>query len=327
MTTLVTGGGGFIGSHLVERLDERDEEVRCLLHKDGEENVIDGDDVRFAVGDIRNRCFVFDLVSDVNRIYHVAALQNYLDPSVAEFMDVNVRGTEHIMEAALAHDVEKVVYTSSQVTIDEHTDERIDERFRHSDFFNTGYSLSKYKGEKVVFEYGSRGVDVTTVHPTLVYGPRETNNLLGLVRRYLEPPVRFKGFTESVFNFVYVDDVVEGHIGAMRTGSSGERYLLGGDERTIGEFLSLVDAYTNTHKPSIAVPDIVVDVGVNYVDPILSRFGLSVPVSRGQVCAMKYDSCVDNTKARDEFDLQFTPLESGLRTTLDWYREEGYLSV
>jgi len=175
--------------------------------------------------------------------------------------------------------VDKVVYTSSQVTIDEHTQERIDEGFRHSDHFNTGYSLTKYKGEKVAFEYGTRGLDVTTVHPTLIYGPREANNLLGLVRSYVEPPVRFKGFVDTLFNFVYVDDVVQGHVGAMKRGRLGERYLLGSEERSIGEFLRLVDEFTGVDKPSITVPEPLVRFGAYRVNPVLERFGLSLPVS------------------------------------------------
>jgi nucleoside-diphosphate-sugar epimerase len=270
---------------------------------------------------------VFDLVAGHDEVYHVAALQNYLEPTMAQFTAVNVHGTEHIMAAALEHDVDKVVYTSSQVTVDEHMQERIDERFRHSDHFNTGYSLTKYKGEKVAFEYGARGLDVTTVHPTLIYGPREVNNLLGLVRSYVEPPVRFKGFVDTLFKFVYVDDVVQGHVGAMKRGRPGERYLLGGEERSIGEFLRLVDEYTGVDKPSITVPKPLVRFGAYRVNPILERFGLSLPVSEGQVYAMEFDSKVDSSKARRELGVETTPLERGLERTLEWYCREGYLSL
>jgi nucleoside-diphosphate-sugar epimerase len=213
------------------------------------------------------------------------------------------------------------------VTIDRHTDERIDESFRHSDFFNNGYSLTKYKGEKIAFEYGVRGVDISTVHPTLVYGPRETNNLLGLVRSYVEPPVRFKRFVNTVFNFVYVDDVVEGHIHAMERGRAGERYLLGGEERTIEDFLALVDELTGTEKPSITVPKPLVRLGASRVDPLLERVGLSLPVSEAQVHAMEYDSKVDDSKLRSELGVEPTPLRAGLEETIRWYCQEGYLSL
>lgn len=326
MSVLVTGGGGFVGSHLVEALDERGERVCCLLHEDREEFPVSGSHIEFVEGDIRDGEFINGLVANHDEIYHVAALQNYLDPSMEEFMAVNVRGTENLMKAALETGADKVVYTSSQVTIDEHTQDRIDERFRHSDRFNTPYSLTKYKGEKVAFEYGARGLDVTTVHPTLIYGPRETHNLLGLIRTYIESPVRFKGFVDAVFNFVYVGDVVEGHIGAMEHGHPGERYLLGGEGHRLGEFLELIDELTNTQKPSITVPKSLVRLGVHGLNPLLEPVGLSFPLSKGQLYAMEYDSRIDNSKAKMALDFTVTPLREGLKETLEWYRQAGLIS-
>jgi nucleoside-diphosphate-sugar epimerase len=113
MTCLVTGAGGFIGSHLVERLARQNGDVRAMVHEDEAGYRFNDDRVTIFEGDLRDSEFVREAVAGCDEVYHVAALQNYLEPSMAEFMAVNVRGTERVMQAALEHGVEKVVYTSS----------------------------------------------------------------------------------------------------------------------------------------------------------------------------------------------------------------------
>jgi nucleoside-diphosphate-sugar epimerase len=246
MSALVTGAGGFVGSHLIEALEARGEDVTCFLYENSDGDFINPEEHTTVRGDIRDPGSIREAVAGHDEVYHLAALLNHAKPTTEEFFETNVMGTRNVMEAALEEGVEKVVYTSSRVAIDENRPERLHETMRHPGFFNNGYTMSKYKGEKVVFEYGARGIDVNTVHPTLIYGPRETNTLAPLMRTYLHPPIRFKGYVDSLFDFIYVKDVAEGHIAAMERGRPGERYILGGEERSIGEFLALLDELTGT---------------------------------------------------------------------------------
>jgi nucleoside-diphosphate-sugar epimerase len=187
--------------------------------------------------------------------------------------------------------------------------------------------MSKYKGEKVVFEYGAKGMEVNTVHPTLIYGPRETNTLAPLMRTYLHPPIRFRGYVDSMFDFVYVEDVAEGHIAAMEHGVPGERYILGGEERSIGEFLGLLDELTGTRKPVITVPRSVVEFGTMKIDPLLDAIGINLPIQRDQVHAMRTDTVVDNSKMREELCVEITTLREGLAEHIAWLQERDLLDV
>lgn len=324
MAVLVTGAGGFVGSHLVEQLDAQGKEVTCFLEEDSQEEFISPEKYDYVRGDIADEDDVAAAVAGHDRVYHLAALRTYRNPSPEEYHAVNVRGTEHVMRAAVRHDVDKVVYTSSKVTIGA-TEEPLSERMRHTGFFANHYALTKYKGEKIAFEYGARGIDVTTVHPTLIYGPRDTNTLAPLIRRHVRSPVRFASFTDTVVDLVYVDDVVKSHIAAMESGRPGERYLIGGEEITIGEFLSLVDSITETQKPLISLPRYVIEAGV-MLNPVLKLCGIDPPLSTVQVDAMRTSTHTDSAKVEDEWDISTTLLKEGLTTTVNWYKKHGILT-
>jgi dihydroflavonol-4-reductase len=130
-----------------------------------------------------------------------------------------------------------------------------------------------------------------------------------------------------MFDFIYVKDVAEGHIAAMKRGRPGERYILGGEERSIGEFLALLDELTDTRKPTITVPRPLVEFGTMRVGPLLEAVGLDLPIQRDQVHAMRTDTLVDNTKMREELGVAVTPLREGLAEQITWLRENDLLDA
>ena len=325
--TLVTGAAGFVGSHLVERLVEKGERVVCT--------VFDKDDVNYLrpefmkdslVGDIRDIRFVEKAMKGCSKVYHLAATLNEPSVPASEFHSTNVEGTRNIMEAALKLGVSKVVHTSSVATIKEDR-RKVDENYLYRGFFDGPYSLTKYKGEKIAFEYGARGLKVTVVNPTIIYGPRETHTLGQIFRNYLQPKVRFVGFQGSVLNLIYVKDAVEGFIAAMQKGRSGHRYILGGDEMTLGEFVGLLDEITGTRKPVVSLPDSVLELGVSIAEPLFSLAGIHPPLMKAQINAMKRGTSVDISKAIKELGLKNRPVRDGLKETLQWYRQTGYIRM
>ncbi len=324
---LVTGAAGFVGSHLAERLAQKGAQVVCMVWSRDSVNYLTPELRKSAVvGDVRDAAFVEKAMKGCDGVYHLAATLNEPSIPASEFYSTNVEGTRNVMAAALKLGVRKVVHTSSVATIKEDAN-RVNEEYLFRGSFDGPYSLTKYKGEKVAFEYGARGLNVTVVNPTIIYGPRETHTLGQIFRNYLQPKVRFVGFKNSVLNLIYVKDAVEGFILAMAKGRPGHRYILGGDEMTLGQFVSLMDEVTGTEKPVIAVPDAMLELAVSIVEPLLSLVHLHPPIMKAQINAMKRGTAVDISKSRKELGVPSRPVKEGLRETIEWYRKAGYIRI
>ena len=327
--TLVTGATGFVGSHLVELLVKKGERVVCIAFNRDPVNHLQPEirkhpRVEVVVGDIRNPAFVEKAMRGCSKVYHLAATLNNPSIPYMEFHSTNVEGTRNIMEAAVKLGVKKVVHTSTVATIKE-TTKRVDETYRYKGYFDGPYALTKYKGEKIAFEYGAQGLEVTVLNPTIIYGPRETHSLGAIFRNYIQPKVRFVGFKDSVLNLIYVEDAAEGFVRAMERGRPGHRYILGGPEMSLGQFVAILDEVSGTRKPVITIPSFLLEIAVLIFEPLMSVIGLHPPIIKAQITAMKRGSAVDISKARRELGVPERPVKEGVKKSLEWYRLTGYI--
>lgn len=325
MKTLVTGAAGFVGSHLVERLVGRGDDVSVILYN---QDPIQHLEPRIAVtrhvGDIRDADFVERAVTGVDRVFHLAAALNTPTTPVETFFTVNVLGTRNVLEAALKKGVKKVVHMSSCVTMKEDRT-RITETSIHRTPYTAPYTFTKYQGEMLAYEYGAKGLPVTVLNPTIIYGPRDTHTLGEFFKLHLKPRIRLISFLDSPCNLVYVKDMIETLILAMEKGRAGHKYLVGGDEVTLIEFLKKLDEATGTDRPIIPVPEWLIEAGVKIVPKLYALVGRTFPVMTAQVQAMQRGTGVDFTKARMELGIPVTPLDAGIRETIRWYKQEGIL--
>lgn len=326
MKAFVTGAGGFIGSHLVELLVEKGHDVVALISNKNPINHLDPKlPIRVVQGDIRNFASVKQAMQGCDYVFHAAACMNGPHATPREFFSTNVEGTRNVMQAALELGVKKVVHTSSLVALKENAT-TVNENTLHSGKFDGEYSLTKFLGEKVAFEYGAKGLKVIAVHPTLVYGPRGIA-LSGFFKLHIEPRIRFASFLNCILNLIYVKDCVRGHLLAMEKGQPGHKYILGGEEVPLEQFLSILDNISRIRKPVIKVPEFIVEIGAIILPPLFSILGKTYPVPKPQVDAMKRGSSANNTKAKKELGLTLTPLEKGLKETIDWYRANGLIRM
>jgi len=321
MTVLVTGGAGFIGSRLVEALLAKGERVRVYDVKAGEASRLSDLGAETLAGDILDKGRIRTALDGCKSVFHLAARLSMWEPDPGVYHRVNVEGTRSVLESALDAGVERVVHTSSAVTIGEAQGRIGTEETTRRGYFLSRYERSKYLGEQVALDLCGRGLPVVILNPTTVYGPRQVINQTGAIIRLLEG--RLPVVANAQFNYVYVDDVVEGHLAAMELGSIGERYILGGQNITMVEFFSMAGEIARVSTRSRAVPGFLLKSAALALGAVSLMTRRRPAISIDEARTASHSFIMDTRKATEELGLEWTPLRVGLERTVNWLRQEG----
>jgi len=320
VTALVTGGAGYIGGKLAESLLARGETVKVFDLRVGAATHLAEMGADLRQGDILDREAVRTALKGCDRLYHTAALFEMWQADKRAYYRVNVDGTVNVLEMALEMDVRRVIHTSSAVTIGERRDQLGDEETVHRGYFLSDYERSKHLGEQVALEMCDRGLPLVCVNPTSVYGPDQTRHMTGALLRFLNG--RLPAMVNTRLNFAYVDDVVEGHLLAMERGEVGQRYILGGENASLGRFLSLAAEIAGMARKPRAISPWLLSLTARVLGMISATTGRRPWVSPDEARTALHSFIFDNQKARGKLGIEFTPLREGLKRTVDWLREE-----
>lgn len=251
--SLVTGGGGFIGLHLVKQLLERNETVRVLELPD----VPLPPEVEVVRGTICDADTVKKALKDVHRLYHLAANPNLWTYDKKDFRQVNYEGTRTVLHEAAQCDLEVIVYTSTEsiLTGKARHEATVDAAAKRVIQEMPGpYCRSKFLAEQAAFKAAEDGLPVVIVAPTLPIGPGDRN---------ITPPTRMildfvnhrvPAYLECGFNMIDVRDIALGHIHAADRGRHGERYILGNENMTLSKFLRQIEEITGLAMPKTRIP-------------------------------------------------------------------------
>ncbi|HEX4110157.1 MAG TPA: NAD-dependent epimerase/dehydratase family protein, partial [Solirubrobacteraceae bacterium] len=230
--TLLTGGGGFIGTHVARLLHERGDELRLALRPGTR-----ADDLDFPFHavqcDILDRRAVRRAMRGVERVFHLAGLTSLLAPSELHFR-VNVQGTRIVLEEALRAEVGRVVHTSSVAAVGPaprgtSADEG---QIYQGSTLGVPYVSAKREGEVQALRLAAQGLPVVIVCPALVFGAGDRGHgSTAIVRRFLRRQI--PAYVDGAVNVVDVQDVARGHLLAEEKGRVGERYILGNRNFTL----------------------------------------------------------------------------------------------
>jgi UDP-glucose 4-epimerase len=254
---LVTGGSGFIGSHVVDRLVSEGASVVVFDNRIREENLseaLPSGRVRTLAGDVTDAAAVREAAQGAAGIFHMAVLP--LGPCSEDprrCLEVNVNGTFNVLEAARDADVKKIVYSSASSVYGD-TNETMDES--HPLNARTMYGASKLAGEYFLRAFHDLyGIDYVTLRYMNVYGPRQEGGLVINVLRRIqsgEPPTIMGDGSQS-FDFVHVADVAAANVQAMASDvNEGEFNVGGGNEVTVRQIVDrLLHATGSDLEPEI----------------------------------------------------------------------------
>ncbi|RUL87332.1 NAD-dependent epimerase/dehydratase family protein [Tautonia sociabilis] len=323
--TIVTGGAGFIGSHLVERLDAEGERVRVVERPGADVSHLPGS-VEVVFADIRDPEAVRRAVAGGRRVYHLAANPNLWVLDRSEFDAVNHRGAVLVIDAALEAGAERVLHCSTESIL---TRARaagpIAEDVEVTDRDAVGpYCLSKLRAERAALERARAGAPVVVANPTMPVGPGD---------RGCSPPTRLiwdfcagrlPAVMDCTLNLIDVRDAAEGLLRTMRLGQPGRRYLLGGENLSLLGILEILGEICDRRPPRLRVP-----YGVALAAAYLSEFwsdhisGRAPQATVTGVRLTRRSMHFDASRSLRELGLAPRPVRGSLAEAVRWLEQRG----
>lgn len=323
MKAFVTGGTGFIGSHLVDELLENSDysEIKCLIRND--EKWLKGKPVTKVKGDLHSVKAIRNSLSDVDVIFHIAAI--VMAPTQKEFDLANVDATENLIRIAEKENVKKIVILSSLAASGPSNGTPKTE----DDFMNpvSMYGRSKKKMEESVHRLVTGDMSVTILRPPAVFGPREDQiyTLFKMMNNRITPMVG-NGF-EPKLSLVYVKDVVQAIIKAAKKTDPGvSTYFVSSDITCWNEIKQITEIILGKSTVQIKLKPNWVKKIAGLIETTATFFGTYPVVNREKANEMILEWTCSYDKARKE--LNYKPeytLEEGISRTLNWYKKEGWL--
>lgn len=327
LKAFVTGGTGFIGSSIVRELLKADYEVRALVRQGANTRNLKGLKIEFIQGDVTDIDSLRRAVQGCKRVFHAAALYSFWVREPGLIYRVNVEGTHNMLKVAKEADVERIVYTSSvaALAVPEGKEPVTEESPVDPGKIVGDYKKSKYRAEQIALTYARSGLPVVIVNPSFPVGPRDIKptptgqTILDFLNN------RIPAYVETGMNVVDVEDVALGHLLAAEKGQIGERYILGGEDMTMGELLGLLSKITGIPVPQKKIPYYPI-LGLSYLNAAFCRITGATPRMTPDTIRMsRHYMYYDPGKAIRELGFPQTSAKGALRKAVDWFRDNGYV--
>ena len=329
MKTLVTGSTGFLGSAILRELLDDGREVKLLVRKDADTANIDGLDVEIAYGDLRDSESLQSALNGCNILYHAAAYYSLWDRDQQLIYDINLEGTRKILEASQKKNLEKIIYTSTVgcIGLNEDTTPANENTFFNKSTLANHYKKSKFQAEQVALQFARNGLPIVIVNPSTPVGPRDIKPtptgkiILDFLNR------KMPAYLDTGLNLIDVKDCARGHILAEQKGVPGERYILGNQNMSLFDILTSLEKITGLKAPRIKMP-FWVALSAGWVCEMVSNHLTGKPpaVPLAGVKMAKYFMYFDSSKAVQELGLEQNSVEKALRQSVNWFKENNYVT-
>lgn len=327
---LVTGGAGFIGSHVVRRLVDVGRAVRVFELPGAPIDHLPTDRVTVLRGDIAVRTDVDRAVAGCRFVLHLAANPNLWQHDERQFDRINHRGTVNVIDAAAERGVEKLIHVSTESILAQTTRGRIiDERTRTTLSEMVGpYCRSKWLAEEAARRAIERGLPVTIVSPTAPVGPGDhrPTPLTRLIIDYARG--RISGTLDGDLALLDVRDAAAGIVAALDRGRVGERYLLAAENWTTTRLFEALSGITGIRAPRLPVPYPLALAFAHGEQWYCRWFNNRVPIATvAGVKLTRRGMKLDARRSMKELGIEPTSVEQALRDAVDWLTRVGRISV
>ncbi len=328
MKVLVTGGTGFTGKALVRRLLDEGHAVTALDYKEGLKTQELRDwGATVVIGSVTDKAVGKQAVEGIDVVQHMAAAFRELDVPESYYDEVNIGGTQIVLDAAKQAGVKRFVYTSTcgvHGNVDNPPAPE-DAPIQPGDY----YQHTKYMAEPLVLKAHCPEMPCVILRPAAIYGPGDPERFFMIFKRVASGKFPMFGNGKTLYHPLYIDNLVDALMLAMEPGKGdGEAYLIADEE-----YVEIEDLVQRTGKalgvdvkiPHFPVMPLVI-VG-HICEKVCKPFHITPPIFPRRVDWFRQNRAFQIDKAKR--DLGYAPaigLDEGLKRTAEWYRAEGYLN-
>ncbi len=327
MKIFLTGGTGFVGSHVARAYAAQNAELRLLTRKTSNLATVEGLPAEIVTGDLREPEGLRSALSGCDALVHVAADYRLWVRDPQEMYAANVDGTRELLRLARETGVPRVVYTSSVATMGFKSDGSIvdeDTPVSLADMIGV-YKRSKFLGEQEAIKAAHDGQHVMILNPTTPIGPGDWKPtptgriIVDFLNR------KFPAYVDTGLNLVDVDEVARMHVVALDHGRPGERYILGGENLTLKQILDRMSAITGLPSPTRKVPHAVAMAFAFFDENITGRLLGKEPRATIEAVRMgRKMMFASSAKAEQELGFRVLPIYNALRSAIEWFVANGY---
>ncbi len=318
---LVTGATGFVGSCLVKRLKERkDLIIRSMSRTGGEEDP----DIEFFNADLSETAKLEQAVRGVDVVYHLAGMLGKWGVPKETYYRINGQGTEDLLQACLRERLKQFIYLSSAGVLGPNI-RNADESFPRNP--SNVYEQTKAEAEVRVLEYHRRnGLPVTIIRPEFLYGPKD-KHVLGLFQALKRRRFFLINQGESLLHPTYIDDLIEVLCRVLLDPAvNGRIYLVAGERSvSVREFTGMISHCLRSAPCELSVPASVALILAVASETVGRGTGIIPILTQSRVKFFSESRSYNTLLARRELGFRPLSLEQGIRKTIQWYEEQGYL--
>ena len=270
---VITGGAGFIGRAIVERLVSRGDNVIALVRDPVRAKHVEHAIVQLVRSDLDDQRAMTEVMRGADAVIHSAGsyrigIARSERPAMWE---ANVGATERVLDAAIAADVPSIVYVSTNNIVGNTRGQVVDETYRRdlARGFVSWYDETKYRAHEAAEKRIDRGAPVVIVRPGQTYGPNDHSLASDQLRRAHNGSLRYIVFPDAGLAWTHVDDVADGILAALDRGRTGEAYSLGGELHRMADAIAIAARVGGRRPPPLRIPIAL----LRATAPLNDRFG------------------------------------------------------
>ena len=335
MKIAILGANGFLGLHLCEMLIKKKYNVIAFYHQPKwmySLNKFKIPKIKVDITDKKSLQNAFQSKKELKKIdvlIHCASLVSIGDESKELVEDINVQGTQNVINICFDFKIKKLIYVSSIHAIDHDeftpiVDESLPSAIQH----NLIYNRTKSKAQELVKDAAKKGLFTVILNPTGFLGPGDIKpSFMGkfIVNIYKN---KIPSLLHAGFDWIDVRDVAQGIIAAMTKGKKGEQYLLSGHWASLKNLSEIIEKVTSKKTTKFCLPFILAIIGLPFLK-IYSKLLGTPPLYTYDSLMMLKEANKNITHKKASKALGFTPrpLETTIRDTCNWFQQNGYFGV
>ncbi len=330
---LVTGGTGFVGSHLLYKLISNGETVKAIKRSQSSLEMVQKvfnrnraqsllQHIQWVEADVLDQFSLIDAMDGVNQVYHTAATVSFEPTGKRLMMQTNVTGTANVVDAALETKVEKLCFVSSIAALGRTSANKpIDEQTHFSSSVKpSSYSISKFEAEREVWRGINEGLNAVIVNPSIILGAGDWNS--GSAKLFQTVFNGLKFYTTGSNGFVDVEDVVKTMIIIMESDVKNDRFIISSENIKYQQLFTWMAESLKVMPPKQKAGPLLSSIYWRALKIRSLITGKTAVVTKETARTAQQHYSYDNSKFLHQFDFKYRPVRETIELTADIFLQE-----